>query len=109
MRLVFLSNEIRATPKNPATVAPAKMAHESLDWLQRNPTATPGSTAWESVSPKRESLRVTIRLPHYATTQTHEDRTQENHSYGFVRQGEKPIASSKNGVPLGTYLLALEG
>ena len=59
----FFEERDQGNAQKPATVAPARMAHESFDWLHRKPIATPGSTAWESVSPKRESLRVTIRLP----------------------------------------------
>ena len=50
-------------PSKPAIVAPMKMASGSLDMFQRNPSATPGSTACDRASPRRESLRTTRKVP----------------------------------------------
>jgi hypothetical protein len=50
-------------PSKPASVAPTKIASGSLDIFQRNPRATPGSTACERASPSRESLRTTRKVP----------------------------------------------
>ena len=46
---------------------------------------------------------------HHPATQTHQDRAEEDHPDGFVRQGEEAMAPFEYGVALGTDLLALQG
>ena len=48
------------------------------------------------------------KTTHYAATQTHEDRTQKNHPYGFVRQGEESITPFKYGITLRADLFSLQ-
>lgn len=50
-------------PSNPAKVAPIKMASGSFVMFQRNPKATPGSTACDNASPINASLRTTRKAP----------------------------------------------
>ena len=49
------------------------------------------------------------KTTHYTATQTHEDRAQENHPYGIVRQGEESVTPFKYGVALRADLLSLQG
>ena len=60
------------------------------------------------VPEEREPARYD-KTTHYAATQTHEDRAQENHPYGIVRQGEESVTPFKYGVALRANLLSLQG
>ena len=62
-RVVRVSRETVAEPAKPATSAPMKMATGSFSRFQRNPRATPGSTAWDKASPSRAMRRTTRKLP----------------------------------------------
>ena len=50
-------------PSKPAPTAPAKIATGFFVMPHKNPSATPGKTAWESASPIKANLRTTRNAP----------------------------------------------
>ena len=62
-RVVWTIKVTSAPPINPAKVAPIKIANGSLLMFHMNPSATPGNTACDSVSPNSAIFRTTIKLP----------------------------------------------
>ena len=88
-RVVRVIQPTAIVPSNPANVAPIRIASGSLVMFQRNPSATPGSTACESVSPTSAILRTTMKLPSSPQLNREENRSDERVAEGGIAKGKK--------------------